>query len=357
MTESSHTEHDLDQWLATRLATLLDALDTALNLDTGLADAQLPGLQSVLTKSLDEVLDLDTGLRRILPTQQATPPSAPKPPASPSNGTSTGTTLGKFINDFRSLPVHVRLTARAWFPLRQLVTVRSFARLTLLAHDIEYTRDLNRAHDLALDFGRNLALARDLAYARDSNLDRTIDHIVALARDLTQAHDLDIAHSQAHDLDCELNQAVLMTHALTFARALALTYALDRGPAPDLDGDLHIAPDLDIDLDLARALAHHFALALVSKLPPEPANRDRINFIHELIADVDSLEDAMTNMAGIDLTQMDLRGIQLEGLRWTTTTRWPMAQVEQIRQNSVEVQPGIFEVRHRGDTDRTDTSV
>jgi AcrR family transcriptional regulator len=68
---------DLDHWLTVATAELTTALDDVLDLDAGLAHAQIPGSQTSLTRSLDDVVDLDAGLNQILPT---TPPATTRPP-------------------------------------------------------------------------------------------------------------------------------------------------------------------------------------------------------------------------------------------------------------------------------------
>ncbi|NBH12130.1 hypothetical protein [Amycolatopsis sp. SID8362] len=66
-----------------------------------------------------------------------------------------------------------------------------------------------------------------------------------------------------------------------------------------------------------------------------------------------SLVEAATNVSGADLSYVDLRGIPLEGLRWSEATRWPFEWYEQIRRDSIELGPGRYEIRQGGlNTDR-----
>jgi hypothetical protein len=46
VTEPSHAEHRLDQWLATGMAELGTALEDVLDIKAGLTDARLPGVQT-----------------------------------------------------------------------------------------------------------------------------------------------------------------------------------------------------------------------------------------------------------------------------------------------------------------------
>lgn len=64
---------EFDAWLTAAMTSLHSALYAVLDLDAGLADAQLPGYQNILVHALHDVLDLDAGLNRILPTSPPTP--------------------------------------------------------------------------------------------------------------------------------------------------------------------------------------------------------------------------------------------------------------------------------------------
>lgn len=50
-------------------------------------------------------------------------------------------------------------------------------------------------------------------------------------------------------------------------------------------------------------------------------------------------------MTDADLSDVDLRGIPLKGVRWSTGTRWPAESEDQIRRDSVEIKPGLWEIR------------
>ncbi|MEV6826626.1 hypothetical protein [Amycolatopsis sp. NPDC051102] len=81
-TEDAHTRRDIDTWLHNANADLHAALDTVLDIDAGLADAQLPSRHTTLIDALDDVLDLDAGLRGIVAT---TEPAAVSPPTPTEN--------------------------------------------------------------------------------------------------------------------------------------------------------------------------------------------------------------------------------------------------------------------------------
>jgi hypothetical protein len=67
------------------------------------------------------------------------------------------------------------------------------------------------------------------------------------------------------------------------------------------------------------------------------------------------LHHALSDVTNHDLRDIDLAAISLEGLRWSTRTRWPPPWEDHIRRASAEVADGIFQVVGRG-TIRTSTN-
>ncbi|MEU4522922.1 hypothetical protein AB0F52_29940 [Amycolatopsis sp. NPDC024027] len=366
--DDAHAEHGLDHWLATAMASLDRALDDVLNLDSGLVDAKLPNLRDDLTRDLDQVLDLDAGLDDILPARRPPVPTA-GPPAPQPTGDLAQTPLGAFAGDFTALPAHERLAARAWLPVQELIELHHAVRLVLraedlihnladdrdlahaltrdrdlahardLAHDLAYdlTRDHDLAHDLAYDLTRDLTFARDLAHAL--NRDRDLAHTLAQTRDLAYARDL--AHALTHDLAHTLDLADTLTHDLARARDRAHAHALNRVRSLDRTSNLVVALysalRREVEIFGERHHAHDF----------------------DLEEDLGRLIEAATNVNGADLSQLDLRGIPLLGLRWSEATQWPVEWRDRIRRDSIELHPGHYEIRQGGiDIDhRIDTQV
>jgi hypothetical protein len=77
---------------------------------------------------------------------------------------------------------------------------------------------------------------------------------------------------------------------------------------------------------------------------------------YDVIDAVDLLDNALTHMVGADLTEVALHGIPLAGVRWSHETRWPVRWEDQIRRNSVEIEPGLYEILP-GTTMSIDTTV
>jgi hypothetical protein len=341
VTDNAHAEHQLDQWLGIELAALCDTLDNVLDLDAGLADAQLPAIHAALTQALEDVLDLDFGLGTIVPTADtsrciaSTDDESTTTPNAPS-------TLSEFTDALFARPAHARLSARTWFPLQQLATARSIAHLVararILADDLN--RAITNAGLIAAALQFKVSHPRADAAILDRALDRARAEVCALTHGLAQVRGLEGTHAVCMTLGINLAHVPTITqdptrahHLLQYlhpaigragivARELgrALTYAMD-----DLGRALH----LDHDLTDPSEVGHDVSMS-------------------DLIAIVDRLDIAISNMTGADLTHVDLKGIPLEGLRWSISTSWPTAWTDTIRQNSVEIQPGVYEVRHGG---------
>ncbi|MFJ8966691.1 hypothetical protein ACIRG5_45580 [Lentzea sp. NPDC102401] len=390
----------LDARLDTASAALSTALDKVLDLDAGLADARLPSRRAQLTQALDGILDLDAGLRQIMPTSAAVPQSSLRAGPEPAHSNP----LLKFAVWFAARPVHERLTARTWFPMDDLAAARTaealkigvqsvslalqlafdlhharardlnLARIRTLAHDLTYTvartSDRDRAVKLTVKLARDLA--RDLARFRiPGRIHRAYKRALKLAEDLAQDlvldpaldvdHHLDpdVDHNLALDVDHNLAQSVALVckfarifdsagfmeldvlylvpeyqraFAHAHAHAHSVVHAIVRDRGRHLIRALTVACDVDLDL------AHALVLALRGVAHQ--------GFDRWLIGALDELDAALSNMVACDLTDVDLRGIPLDGVRWSpTTTRWPREWAEHIRHNSIQIDVDLYEIR------------
>lgn len=90
------------------------------------------------------------------------------------------------------------------------------------------------------------------------------------------------------------------------------------------------------DLNLVRIRA----LVLAFTIDPY-RERDRTAFANAYTA----FNQALHGFTDADLRDVDPTNVELEGLRWSPTTRWPQGWVDQLVLDSVEVAPDVFEVR------------
>ncbi len=82
-------------------------------------------------------------------------------------------------------------------------------------------------------------------------------------------------------------------------------------------------------------------------VPVDPFQRRDLDLARDL-------DRARSDFSQADLRDADLTGLSLEGVRWSRATVWPPEWAEWVEQASVEVEPGIFEIR--GGTAQADTS-
>lgn len=57
------------------------------------------------------------------------------------------------------------------------------------------------------------------------------------------------------------------------------------------------------------------------------------------------IAESILDMSGVDLGHEDLEGIDLTGIRWSRSTIWPAELAMEVELRSVEIQPGLFEIR------------
>jgi hypothetical protein len=125
----------------------------------------------------------------------------------------------------------------------------------------------------------------------------------------------------------ETDLGTALEAAVADAASVARGHGLDRVLDAALAHDRALADD--------RALAHDRARTLFRGL-----SRSRNDF------------------AGADLRDIDLRGVRLNGIRWSEdTTVWPAEYRDRIRRHSVEIAPGLFEVRPGTSSDTADAGV
>jgi hypothetical protein len=332
----------LDELLAAHYNALVTDLTTTLDLDAGLTEALQPRHFTNLTAHLHTRLDLDAGLAAILDPTPLPDADLPRP-------SEEGSWLTQLVELLGSLDAPTRLRLRARPDFITLISQAHFAP----ALDLDLTRALDRALAHALDLTRARNLTRDRA--RDLTLDLTLALDLARDLDLNLARDLacdlacDLAHARALDRDLDRNRA--RDRDLALARDLArnLDLDLDRARARDLARDLDLARILDAVLadirDRALDLAESLELNRAWGDPDVPT----VQQVRELGAHLKRLAEDFT---GADLSRADLSTTNLEGVLWSSATRWPTGWVGRIHAESVDLGDGTFRVVGRGQPDR-----
>ncbi|MBV8992743.1 MAG: hypothetical protein JO287_03350 [Pseudonocardiales bacterium] len=264
--------------------------------------------------------------------------------------------------DVQSWDLSTRLTMRI-SPIFALTGFRH--RVQKLAFDFDRARDLTRGLDLAGDLTRDLTdtsardrargLTRDLTGAgvRTHNVVYDLEHVrnLDLVRGRDLARELGLVCELAVDLGRTVDLARELAHArdraLGQAHVLGLTLTYGSPSVLALGVGLSFAHTLTLvrvrDREVYRALtvARDRALALDRALDHA---LDRNGTTKALV----DLHHALSDVTDHDLRGIDLAGIALEGLRWSTQTRWPAELEDQIRLDSAEVAAGVFQVVGRG---------
>jgi hypothetical protein len=338
MTTDAASPDPLDGLLEAHYNALVTDLTTTLDLDAGLAEALQPRHFTNLTAHLHTRLDLDAGLAAILdPT--------PLPDADLARPSEEGSWPTQLVELLGSLDAPTRLRLRARPNFIKLISQAHIAHALNLYRDraLDLTLDRDRAHDLAHDFARDLA--RDL----DRDLDRALN--LARARDLDLARALDRALNRDLALDLDLDRDRALDRALNRALdlALALALALDR----DLALALALARALDRILDAVLADVRDRALDLVEGLELNRAwggsDVPTVEQVRELGAHLKRLAEDFT---GADLSRADLSTTNLEGVLWSSATRWPTGWKDRMHAESINLGDGTFRVVGRGQPDR-----
>ncbi|MEV6239649.1 hypothetical protein [Lentzea sp. NPDC051838] len=275
-----------------QLASLLGALDDVVDLERGLADATLPRAHAALVAGLDDALDLNTGLAQVV---------------SPATGRPTEVLDGfvSFAAEVCGLPAAERLAARAWLSVDLLVEAYVLA---------EHVPTVLR---LAVDLGKAKMYVQTTVRMDARRVFKDLDRLDHRPIDL---------HHVARALVRRLERGTAETVRQAHKNALQLR---------ELFG-MRLATLLrEIDRRArGAALGHRIHGGLVNAA-----------FAEALLEPLSRLITAVTSVAGADLTAADLAGLPLDGVRWSSDTRWPPAWEVWVRDNSVAVSADLFEIR------------
>ncbi|WP_031158700.1 hypothetical protein [Streptomyces durhamensis] len=195
--------------------------------------------------------------------------------------------------------------------------------------------------------GQTFASATEADDARDGSLGQALVTSSDLVRTMFEAHVLGSAAVEAEVLAGALSEAEPLVEALIEAR----DHLRDR------------ARELKAAIEPVEAYVYRPPTSLQLDMPdfhPRDARNLRVfNRAHErlravvdaLISDVDAagerLEGAADDFRGADLSAEELEGVDLAGVVWDATTRWPVEWAERIARTSGEVRPGVLVVLPR----------
>jgi hypothetical protein len=116
---------------------------------------------------------------------------------------------------------------------------------------------------------------------------------------------------------------------------------VDRGAARPLVRALSAALAAELLSTVGRLRGVPAGLRLTRQLTHD-ADLDRMAALAEALAGIRS---ALSDVTTADLSDIDLYGEPLQGLRWSSRTSWPRDMWQQVRAASVEIEPDLYEVR------------
>lgn len=203
---------------------------------------------------------------------------------------------------------------------------------------------LQRSFDLAVEIARGAGPAR--VEPRSRAVTALFDEVLSRAH--TMGIDVRRLSSVPRPRLRTLDEAVSTIRAIDVVRDAArdLVLATARELTRDLASALDIVRDATLDRasTWARTFAHPRAASLAAALTHDLDVRAE-GFDIDVVYSVLRIEDAVTNLMGADLAHIGLHGIPLEGLRWSSATRWHTEWGEHVRRNSVEIKPDLYEIR------------
>ncbi len=273
-----------------QLASLFTSLDDVLDLERGLADATLPRAHAELVAGLDDTLDVEAGLARVVPPP---PRSVPVP-----------TAFATLAHELSALPAADRLVARVWLPVELLVEAQlvatQAAAIRVLLETLYRTRTLPE-----VDASVRVQMRR-------------------------------IVDALKHD---EVKPVELRNIARKVSRTLR------RGTPQTAEWVRRYSYELG-------SLTAERLSNLLFEINHRAYGRTEARFFEgaasyaaDLLEPLDRMLSALTSMAGADLASADLNGLPLDGVRWSSATRWPESWQEWVRGNSVAVSADLFEIR------------
>ncbi|RSM85747.1 hypothetical protein DMH04_16240 [Kibdelosporangium aridum] len=268
-----------------------------------------------------------------------TVPADPQEPIGPVIEVDEGTQVLALLAElFATQPAHERLAARAWLESPTMALVRQLLDI----HSKATTVHRNLTSGLA--GGRTRALVV-------GDIVHNIARIRSVAEDIVNDY---IRAIVVKDKAADRSPTYPLTRAEEVARILGGALARSSGS----DGRAR-------RVSLARTLTRYLedALSAASKMITIPIHTHDPSLARKIVAtihkDLRNLTEAKSNtvaetlthlrsaagdMVDADLLTTDLTGIPLDGVRWSTGTRWPRATHEWVVTHSERIGPDLFEV-------------
>jgi hypothetical protein len=376
----------LDAWLEHNLTDLDTTLADGLDIDAGLRDAQLPHRAHTLDTMLHTAVDVDAGLQAITrahgtqPQPESTTPTTPDPPRD--------AVLAIFhpfgvSSAFNILSLNTRLRLRSRLiasggldkipehACRQIVFSRMSEQAAALQELVNHRSASNRPGQFS-QLNR-----RQILHYLHMTATEFLDKITSFLDNVSWLTNTFRMIATNHEELVEV-EALLEHLQLTLKEAQTLTASTGPGISGGLSKLRNTVATIvhDFVADLVQILAridygatsssyelgrlidsitlwpHHGEEGLVLRSYARLLTNAIARADHGEVRSIcDALDHLLSDFTSTDLSEVELDGIDLRGVRWSlTTTRWPDGWQEPILEASVPINPGphpdLYEVRN-----------
>ncbi|MFG3525066.1 hypothetical protein ACGF5S_32745 [Nocardia nova] len=341
------TEHittaAVDRWLTEHHALFVDELAGRLDLDAGLEEVLLGERHYELVEKVRSNLDLDAGLAAILPPEPEPLPAAVEDEVQPGSLPWVSATLAQ-------MPLQYRLRLRALYANELSFIARSavaFAQNDPRPKALEEIKTAAQAVLGSADTGQQRVVRWYMKEHPAKSADITVYRgEVEFSEEPFTLLDLTRGTGSPLDEPWKVWYPHLVSDRGPIAQGLAKYSSAQSGWASPQPEPQQWAASIGA-----------FIGALLDDDVPEPPMiphpRAVAERLHQVAGYVMCVEQMLNDFTDVDLRNVELAGIPLDGVRWSeATTQWPKEWREEIEQNSISLGDGLFEI-HYGTTTHT----
>ncbi|WP_410659522.1 hypothetical protein [Amycolatopsis sp. lyj-112] len=311
---------------------------------------------------------------------------APEAPAAlPSVAEPQASALRTFAAEFACLPAYDRLMARTWYPVAELSKIHNAAQFIAVRRHELSDEQTDRLASFALLAAERAAVLASAVSRKPSS--REDDIFVAIQQTHGALISVQIASSaltgdefgvlshhgtrQVERASQELTRVMaileprLPSKPHNYVKDLVLerTRTLTGQLRTLLDGNPFLQKALQAALHEARteirnrvgkfASDQALATAMIAALTQDLESEDLLDLSGDVCAAADVLITAVTDMTAANLTEVDLSGLRLTGVKWSADTQWPTTWEDSIRARSTEIGPNLYTIIDPPEIDTT----
>lgn len=346
MSESQNDRAVVDAWLTAQRQDFLTGLRQRLDLDAGLHEALLTEQHTALTEKLRDTLDIEAGLAAIVPPDLTTIVDIEE-------DTESEGSLEWAASALENMPLPDRLTVRARLADRLAAVARKMIDPPVVRHDAHPSveRVITQAHVVEVA----TELESMFAVAADGGETTAVDRVAAYYRESFKLEDPDSSDVQnRQDEPLEAPDGIF---DLAWPRIVHLRPTLESGSGKTESMlrwlGWEITPS---ERDRGRSIVHgpawieacgEFVLRMLYDDALMESRAELTEAMNRVASHLAYLEQMLNDFQGVDLREVELAGVNLDGLRWAdATTLWPETWIEEIKRDSVHLGDGVYEISY-----------